>query len=65
MFGLMAFRPKIERPKPAKTHSDKTHSDNDDTDKAPPPRSSDDDDVYGAGDICAPEPDRDDEQQDL
>jgi hypothetical protein len=29
---------------------------------APP---SSDDDLYAAGDICAPEPDRDDEQRDL
>ncbi|HEY0327512.1 MAG TPA: hypothetical protein VGC77_00305 [Rhodopseudomonas sp.] len=55
MFGLMAIRPKTERSKPVKP----------DTKKTPPPRPVDDDDIYGAGDICAPEPDRDDEQRDL
>lgn len=55
MFGLMAIRPKTEKPKPAKI----------DPDKPPPRPASDDDDIYAAGDICAPEPDRDDEQRDL
>jgi hypothetical protein len=29
------------------------------------PAPSSDDDLYSSGDICAPEPDRDDEQRDL
>ncbi|WP_157043104.1 hypothetical protein [Rhodopseudomonas palustris] len=54
MFGLMAIRPKTEKPKPPKPDTKKV-----------PPRPTEDDDIYGAGDICAPEPDRDDEQRDL
>jgi hypothetical protein len=33
--------------------------------KSKPAPPSSDDDLYAAGDICAPEPDRDDEQRDL
>jgi hypothetical protein len=60
MFGLLGRELAGKRKPAAPPVKPKT----DDTAKPKPVKPSDDD-LYGAGDICAPEPDRDDEQIDL
>ena len=50
--------------KPKRLRKDKAAPDAGAT-KQPVPAQTPDEDLYESGDICAPEPDRDDEQRDL
>jgi hypothetical protein len=61
MFGLIGLASGAKRKPAAPPAKPKT------TDKAKPKPAmpSSDEDLYSSGDICAPEPDRDDEQRDL
>jgi hypothetical protein len=62
MFGLLGLQPAGGKRKPvAPPTKPKTH----DNAKPKPAQPSSDDELYSSGDICAPEPDRDDEQRDL
>jgi hypothetical protein len=61
MFGLLGWESAGGKRKPAPTVEPKT---NDKAAPKPVPPAADDD-LYYSGDICAPEPDRDDEQRDL
>lgn len=65
MFGWMGLGSAGDRRKPPAPPKAPKTPDDGRKPASPAPKPNWDDELYSAGDICAPEPDRDDEQRDL